>query len=269
MLPFWLVQQMLPNGHKHLLNLALDVRIAEPQHLVAERFECGRALCVVLPLLVMNGSVDFDHNPPLGAAEINDEPIDRMLSPDVQAQHAMAAQVLPQQRLGCGWLMAQLPGACGFGGGCSPAHAAPSPGPSPVAAGDRRGEYSYRTHDLYHIASLSHACAHRHSPLPCLSGGGVGAIAPGVGATFARARHAHPPGQELLHQALLLLLEQIALPFQQRDLLVARLKYFSDAALLGEWWNENIKLLYSFYCEFRLCILRFYCLNLVLNFFRL
>ena len=77
----------------------LEVGEGEAQHANAPFGEPLIAACIVARGLVMDRAVDFDAQLRRGAIEVEDERTDRMLPPEMKAEH-VAAEHEPEQTFG-------------------------------------------------------------------------------------------------------------------------------------------------------------------------
>ena len=72
-----------------------DIVVSEPQDVQAERFEELLTRIILIALRFVDWTVDFDHEVRVGAVEIDDEPVHRMLTPKIDAK-LLAPERLPQ-----------------------------------------------------------------------------------------------------------------------------------------------------------------------------
>jgi hypothetical protein len=88
------------NVFNHTINIGHDVVIPVAENKVSHRFEYFCSLCVGLRLHGMLPAVEFNDQMRIGAAEVDDEAIDRKLPSEFPTAETAVAQPKPQQTLG-------------------------------------------------------------------------------------------------------------------------------------------------------------------------
>ena len=91
------------------IEMSQDITIPKPDDAEAQRFEFGGAAAIALDLLRMLAAVEFDHEPPVDAAEVDDERSERLLAAKLESSKLAVAQLRPKQALGIGLPPAQMP----------------------------------------------------------------------------------------------------------------------------------------------------------------
>ncbi len=66
--------------------------VRKTQYLKAALFQYPVSLCIVICLLLMDRSVQFHHKPRQVAIEVSDEPINNLLTPEMQTVQAACPQ---------------------------------------------------------------------------------------------------------------------------------------------------------------------------------
>ncbi len=95
-----LLAQRRADQIEHSRDITLDLVVGAAEHAVTERLEHGSSLSITFSQLLVCQAVYLNDQTTLQAAEIDDEPVDRMLAAKFKAVEAPAAQMLPELRLG-------------------------------------------------------------------------------------------------------------------------------------------------------------------------
>lgn len=82
--------------------------VPEVQNPIAASLQEGCPPAIRVSLHCMLTAVEFDHETPLGTAEVNDERPDRMLPPELGASNLTVTETGPQLALGVSLTSAQL-----------------------------------------------------------------------------------------------------------------------------------------------------------------
>lgn len=108
---------LLPNSRNYGVQSPRYLIIREPQNEPAERLDILLAVVVIelLLIIVVDPTVQFDHQPEGQAGEIDEVWVDGVLPPKMQAVETVSAQGLPEDGLGIGLALAQIAGATGQG----------------------------------------------------------------------------------------------------------------------------------------------------------
>src|SRR5688500_4954750 len=90
------------------MKLGLHLRVRDTQHSQSSPGEDRVSFSIALLLARVNLAIEFDGQAPLQTAEVDDEPADRVLSPELEAVQTPDTQRLPQQLLSHGLPAAKL-----------------------------------------------------------------------------------------------------------------------------------------------------------------
>ena len=85
----------LKDGREHLLQLFVNLRICVAHHAQSLRSQPSAASCIALFIAIVCVAVDLDDQPRLMALEIDDEPADRLLAPELVPAQLARPQAVP------------------------------------------------------------------------------------------------------------------------------------------------------------------------------
>ena len=85
----------LEDGREHLLQLFVNLRICVAHHAQSLRCQPCAASCIALFIAIVCVAVDLDDQPRLMAVEIDDEPADRLLAPELVPAQLARPQAVP------------------------------------------------------------------------------------------------------------------------------------------------------------------------------
>jgi hypothetical protein len=72
------------NCLKHCSQIAVDILIREPHNSIAGITEPSSSGFIVFDLLHVRIAIDFDHQFAAGTVEVHDEPVNRVLAPELE-----------------------------------------------------------------------------------------------------------------------------------------------------------------------------------------
>ena len=85
---------------KHNIQRIGNLLIGETQHLHSQALQALLADLIFFPRVQMNRAIYLNNQVHLGAVEIHDEPINRVLPPELESQNLPSSQMSPKSILG-------------------------------------------------------------------------------------------------------------------------------------------------------------------------
>ena len=83
-----------------------NLLVCEPHHKQPKRIQDGGTFVIVVDLVLMNCAIDLDDNPGRMAVEVDDEPLDDLLTAETKACQPLRTELLPEDAFRLRHLMA-------------------------------------------------------------------------------------------------------------------------------------------------------------------